>query len=94
LFVVVLGIFSDRLMQWVVKRHGGRREAEWQLYNLIFPVIVAMIGAIVLGVGGQYLYQVHWMAIVMGMTLLAFGLGVVSIVSSVVTIEAYPKMAG
>ncbi|OBT64191.1 hypothetical protein VE03_06877 [Pseudogymnoascus sp. 23342-1-I1] len=94
-FVYVIGSWgADKMSNSVTKRQGGRREAEVHLTNLIFPLFCGILGCILFGVGGEYVYSVHWTAILVGAALLNFSFLTINIVGSVYCVESYPKWAG
>ena len=94
IFVILVGFLSDKVVGMIAKRNNGRREAEFNLWNLIVPTFIGILGCILFGIGGQYVHKVHWMAIVSGTTMITFAFVTVNIVASVIAIESYPKFAG
>ena len=94
IFVILIGGFSDWTVERLIKRNGGLREAEFNLWNMFFPVFLSVLGLLLMGVGGEYVYRVHWMTIVTGGTMLGIGSLVAGIVATVVVIESYPRIAG
>lgn len=95
MFVYVVGSWgADKAANWVTKRKGGIRESEVHLWSLIFPLFCGIFGCILFGVGGTYVYRVHWMAILSGTAFLNFAFLTVNIIGSVYCIESYPKWAG
>lgn len=64
------------------------------LINLIFPLFCGIVGCILFGVGGQYVYSVHWVTILIAAAMLNFAFLTVNIIGSVYCIESYPKWAG
>jgi hypothetical protein len=95
IFVMVIGGYvSDFIVNWLARRNGGKREAEMNLWNLIFPMFCGVFGCILFGIGGQYVYSVHWMAILSGTSILLFGFLTTNIIASVIVVESYPRLAG
>lgn len=95
IFVMFFGGFlSDKLVNRLAKRNGGKREAEMNLWNLGFPLIVGIFGCILYGIGGEYVNKVHWIAIVFATGLMIFSFLTVNIVASVVAFESFPRLAG
>jgi hypothetical protein len=95
IFVYIVGSWgADKVANWVTKRKGGVREPEVHLWSLTFPLFCGIFGCIVFGVGGTYVYKVHWMAILSGAAFLNFAFLTVNIIGSVYCIESYPKWAG
>lgn len=95
IFVISIGgVLSDKIVNRLAARNGGKREAEMNLLNLIFPIFIGILGCILFGVGGQYVYQVHWMAIQAANVMVLFSFVTVNIVASVAAIESFPALAG
>ena len=94
-FVMFIGgTLSDRLVSFISKRNGGRREAEYNLWNMVLPFFMGIVGCMLFGVGGEYVNRVHWMAIIAGTTMLTFTYQALNSITSVVAIESYPRLAG
>ncbi|KAF4636494.1 hypothetical protein G7Y89_g1585 [Cudoniella acicularis] len=94
-FVYLVGSWgADKVSNWITKRKGGVREPEVHLWSLIFPLFCGIFGCILFGVGGTYVYKVHWMAILSGAAFLNFAFLTINIIGSVYCIESYPKWAG
>ena len=95
IFVMVIGGFvSDRVVNSLTKRNHGKREAEMSLWNLVFPMFCGVLGCLLYGVGGEYVYKVHWMAIFSASVILIFAFSTANIIASVVVVESYPRAAG
>jgi H+/Cl- antiporter ClcA len=94
IFIMLGGWCSDWNVNRITRKNNGRREAEYNLYNFIFPLFIGFLGCILYGVGGQYVNDVHWMAIMTGTTMLLYAFLTCNIVASVVSIESYPQLAG
>jgi len=92
--LLVGGTLADWLVRRITKRKGGQREAEYNLWNFLFPIFCGIFGCLLFGAGGTYVYQLHWFANVFGMTVLVFAFLTINILASVVVIESYPRMAG
>lgn len=56
---IISGSASDSVTNRLTKRNDGKREAEMNLWKLIFPLFCGCLGCIIYGVGGQYVYSVH-----------------------------------
>lgn len=95
IFVISIGgVLSDKIVNRLAARNGGKREAEMNLLNLIFPIFIGIFGCILFGLGGQYVYKVHWMAIQAANVMILFAFVTVNVVASVVAIESFPTLAG
>lgn len=57
------GAMSDKVTLWISKRRGSR-EPEYQLINLIIPIVFAIIGAVVFGYADQF--HLHYMVLLLG----------------------------
>jgi MFS family permease len=85
------GTFSDKVTLWLSKRRGSR-EPEYQLVNLITPILFGIIGAIVFGYADQF--HLHYMVLLLGQFfLLTAPLMAAPIINNYV-IESYPQWAG
>lgn len=95
IFVMLIGGYgSDKLTNWMAKRRGGVREAEYHLWNLVFPLFCGVFGCLLFGVGGEYTSKVHWMAMLSAAAILIFAFLTANIIASVLCIESYPQLAG
>ncbi|RDL33935.1 uncharacterized protein BP5553_08303 [Venustampulla echinocandica] len=95
IFVYAMGSYcADKVASMITKHKGGIREPEVHLWSLIFPLFCGIFGCILFGVGGTYVYKVHWIAILSGTAFLNFAFLTVNIIGSVYCIESYPKWAG
>lgn len=95
IFVVLMGGFgADIVANWLARRNGGIREAEHNLWNMIIPMFVGILGCVVFAIGGELVQKVHWMALMSGTTMLAFAFLTTNLVSMVLCIESYPRLAG
>ncbi|KAI5928650.1 major facilitator superfamily transporter [Camillea tinctor] len=93
-FVYVLGgPVADRVSLYLTRALGkGRREPEYGLANLVLPVLLGVVGALVFGRAAQD--RAHFSILLLGnLFLLAGALTVSSLVNAFV-IESYPQMAG
>lgn len=70
------------------------REAEYHLWNLVFPLFCGVFGCLLFGVGGEYTSKVHWMAMLSAAAILIFAFLTANIIASVLCIESYPQLAG
>lgn len=95
IFVIAIGgVLSDKIVSWFTIRNGGQREAEMNLVNLILPIFFGILGCILFGVGGQYVYNVHWMTIQVANVMILFAFVTVNVIASVVALESFPALAG
>ncbi|KAK4033939.1 MFS general substrate transporter [Parachaetomium inaequale] len=95
IFVMLIGGFgSDYLTNKLARHNGGKREAEMNLWNLVFPLFRGVFGTILFGIGGEYVYEVHWTAILSATAIMIFAFLTTNIVASVATVESYPRLAG
>ncbi|TKX19743.1 MFS transporter-like protein 147 [Elsinoe australis] len=70
------GPVSDRLVYLYAKAHDGDQKAETRLFATIPGAILIPIGVIIEGVCFQY--ETHWMGPIMGISIAAFGLQIVT----------------
>ncbi|KAK3053503.1 hypothetical protein LTS18_012130, partial [Coniosporium uncinatum] len=53
------GLIADKVSNAVAKRNGGRREPEYNLLNLILPLLFGIMGLILFGYAGQNIQTTH-----------------------------------
>lgn len=85
------GVFAEKTTMWISNKRGGR-EAEYQLPNLILPVILAVIGSMVFGVADQY--SLHYMVLLTGSFLMLLAPLLTGPVIQNFIMESYPQWAG
>lgn len=76
---------------WISKRRGSR-EPEYQLINLITPIVFAIIGAIVFGYADQF--HLHYMVLLLGQFFLMTSPLMAAPIINNYVIESYPQWAG
>lgn len=85
------GTLSDKVIMWISKRRGSR-EPEYQLINLIIPIVFAIIGAIVFGYADQF--HLHYMVLLLGQFFLMTSPLMAAPIINNYVIESYPQWAG
>ncbi|KAI7775820.1 hypothetical protein LA080_006234 [Diaporthe eres] len=88
---VIGGALSDKVTMWISKRRGSR-EPEYQLINLITPIVFAIIGAIVFGYADQF--HLHYMVLLLGQFFLMTSPLMAAPIINNYVIESYPQWAG
>ncbi|KAK7725525.1 hypothetical protein SLS63_008129 [Diaporthe eres] len=88
---VIGGTLSDKVTMWISKRRGSR-EPEYQLINLITPIVFAIIGAIVFGYADQF--HLHYMVLLLGQFFLMTSPLMAAPIINNYVIESYPQWAG
>ncbi|KAI3395996.1 hypothetical protein diail_567 [Diaporthe ilicicola] len=83
--------FSEKVTLWISKRRGSR-EPEYQLINLIIPMIFAIIGAIVFGYADQF--HLNYMVLLVGQLFLTSSTLMAAPIIANYVIESYPQWAG
>ncbi|KAL1847510.1 hypothetical protein Daus18300_013932 [Diaporthe australafricana] len=85
------GTLSDKVTLWISKRRGSR-EPEYQLINLIIPIVFAIVGAIVFGYADQF--HLHYMVLLLGQFFLMTSPLMAAPIINNYVIESYPQWAG
>lgn len=92
MFVFFLGgPVADKVTMWISRRRGGAREPEFQLANLILPITVSIIGALVFGYANQN--NLHFMVLLTGSFLLMAASMITAPIINNFCIESYPQWA-
>ncbi|KAF2995290.1 hypothetical protein E8E14_002233 [Neopestalotiopsis sp. 37M] len=86
------GPVSDKISLWITRHHGGVREAEFHLPNLILPFVSGILGTFIFGYAGQN--NLHWALILLGAFFIIFAFLTVLTVVNVFVVESYPMWAG
>ena len=86
------GPLADRVANTVAKWHGGSREPEYHLPNLILPFLFGIIGCFVFGYAAEN--RVHWSILLLGSFFIVFGFLTTMTVMNVFMVESYPMWAG
>lgn len=92
LIFLVGGPLADKVNNWITRRRGGIREPENQLPNLILPIVLIIIGAIIFGVADQY--SLHYMVLLTGNFFLGSAPLMMAPIIQTFVIESYPQHAG
>lgn len=91
LIFAIGGTLSDKVTMMICKRRGNR-EPEYQLPNLMLPIIFGIIGSLVFGYADEF--QLHYSVVLLGNFLLTTApLMAAPIIQSFV-MESYPQWAG
>lgn len=88
---LVGGVGAEKVTQWISKKRGGR-EPEYQLPNLILPVILAVAGSMIFGVADQF--SLHYMVLLTGTFLMLLAPLLSAPVIQTFIMESYPQWAG
>jgi len=88
------GLIADKVSNTVAKRNGGRREPEYNLLNLILPLLFGVVGLILFGYAGQNIQTTHWSVLLFGIFCIALAFLTANTVLSVYIVESYPQWAG
>ncbi|KAI1840992.1 hypothetical protein JX265_012869 [Neoarthrinium moseri] len=86
------GPVSDRVSLAITRRHGGVREPEFHLPNMIIPFAFGILGCFVFGYSAQN--NLHWAFILLGSFFVIFAFLTVLTVVNVFVVESYPRWAG
>ena len=87
---VYAGIVSDWFSIWLAKKNGGIQEAEFRLWFLFIPGIIAPIGLILFAVGTDQVW--NWVPTYVGLGFIGLGFGASGDVSMSYLMDAYPEM--
>ncbi|KAK8193386.1 major facilitator superfamily transporter [Phyllosticta capitalensis] len=90
---VITGPMADWIANTVAKKRGIR-VAENQIFNLILPTLVGIIGAVIFGLAGSNQSKYGWPVFVTGLGFMAFGFLAANTVGAVYVLESYPQLAG
>jgi hypothetical protein len=91
-FVFFLGgPVADKITMWISKRRGSR-EPEYQLANLVLPITLAIIGALLFGYANQN--NLHFKILLTGSFLLMSATLISAPIINNFCIESYPQWAG
>lgn len=85
------GVAAEKVTQWICAKRGGR-EPEYQLPNLILPVILAVAGAMIFGAADQF--QLHYTILLTGSFLMLLAPLLTAPVIQTFVMESYPQWAG
>lgn len=94
IFVIIAGILSDTVTNRVSRKQSGQREAEYQIFNMLIPVLCGAAGAVMLGFAGTFPTNVAWVTPLVGMTFVMFSMLALNVAGSVYAVEACPQWAG
>lgn len=86
------GPVADRISNAVTRHNGGKREAEYNLANLILPFVSGVAGLFIFGYSGEN--NLHWAILMLGAVCIIFGFLTVMTVLNVFIVESYPQWAG
>lgn len=87
------GPLADKLTLRISRLRGKRdREPEYQLPNLLFPLLCAMIGCAVFGISQHY--HLHVAVLLTGMFFLSVGTMTAMTILKTFIIESYPQWPG
>lgn len=85
------GVGAEKVTQWISRKRGGR-EPEYQLPNLILPVILAVAGGMIFGVADQF--SLHYMVLLTGTFLMLTAPLLSAPIIQTFIMESYPQWAG
>ncbi|WYZ36052.1 hypothetical protein EsH8_X_000699 [Colletotrichum jinshuiense] len=86
------GPVADKISNAVTKWHGGSREPEHHLANLILPVVCGIGGCFLFGTAGEK--NMHWAVLLVGSFLIVFAFLTTMTILNVFIVESYPQWAG
>lgn len=84
------GPLSDKFSIWMAKRNNGIQEAEYRLWFLFAPAVIAPVGLILFAVGTDQVWD--WPPTYVGLGFIGFGFGCSGDVSMSYLMDAYPDM--
>ncbi|KAI3402684.2 hypothetical protein KGF56_004565 [Candida oxycetoniae] len=87
---IMSGVFSDKHVVWIAKRHNGVMEPEYRLYLLFITLIVSPAGLIMFGVGAEKEWP--WQCIYVGLGFIGFGWGSIGDTAMSYLMDAYPDI--
>ncbi|KAF3985734.1 hypothetical protein FT663_04844 [Candidozyma haemuli var. vulneris] len=87
---IMSGVFSDKHVLWLAKRHDGVYEPEYRLYLLFITMIISPVGLIMFGVGADR----EWPGWVVygGLALIGFGWGSIGDTAMSYLMDSYPEI--
>lgn len=85
------GALSDKITMCISKRRGTR-EPEFQLANLVLPILLAIAGSLVFGYANQF--QLHYSVLLFGTFLLTTAPLMAAPTIQNFVMESYPQWAG
>lgn len=88
---VVGGVYAEKVTRWISKKRGGR-EPEYQLPNLIVPVLLSVLGAMVFGYADEY--SLHYTVLLTGMFFMLTAPLLTGPIIQNFIMESYPQWAG
>ncbi|OLN94171.1 putative MFS-type transporter C1271.10c-like protein 9 [Colletotrichum chlorophyti] len=86
------GPVADRISNAMTKWHGGSREPEHHLANLVVPLISGVAGCFIFGTAGER--DLHWAVLLIGSFLIVFAFLTTMTILNVFIVESYPQWAG
>lgn len=89
---VLGGPVSDKVSNYIAKKNGGTREAEYGLANMVLPFVAGIAGCFIFGYAGQN--DVHWSVLLFGSFMIIFGFLTLMTTINVFIVESYPQWAG
>ncbi|KAJ4394047.1 hypothetical protein N0V93_003264 [Gnomoniopsis smithogilvyi] len=92
LIFLIGGPLADKVNNWITRRRGGIREPENQLPNLVLPIVLIIVGAVIFGVADQY--SLHYMVLLTGNFFLGSAPLMMAPIIQNFVIESYPQHAG
>lgn len=90
---ILTGPLADYTANWAARKRGAR-VPENQVLNLVLPTLLAIVGAVLFGLGGTHPDAYPWPVFVLGLGLMAFGFLGANTVGAVYVLESYPQLAG
>ncbi|GME37423.1 Major facilitator superfamily [Neofusicoccum parvum] len=90
---ILTGPLADLTANWAARKRGAR-VPENQVLNLVLPTLLAIVGAVLFGLGGKHPDVYPWPVFVLGLGLMAFGFLGANTVGAVYVLESYPQLAG
>jgi hypothetical protein len=86
------GSIADRVTLLLARRNKGVREPEQRLWMLVPTAVVSCVGLIIWGVGVEH--GIHWMGLVVGITLFTFSVVTGSSVSLSYNVDCFKDISG
>ncbi|KAK6425309.1 hypothetical protein LTR81_002337 [Elasticomyces elasticus] len=88
------GYFGDRLTIWLATRNGGMHKPEHLLMQLIFPVLMTVVGIVTIAVAANAPQSYSAWAMVVGWAIYQFAFTCIIITSTTYAAEAIPDCPG
>ncbi|KAH8891948.1 major facilitator superfamily transporter [Thozetella sp. PMI_491] len=85
------GPLADKVTLWISKRRGGR-EPEYQLLNLVMPIVITAVGMLIFGYANQF--GLHYAFLLLGTFFLMTGTLTAAPIINTYVMESYPQWAG